>query len=395
MTDRSSFGTPVAPGARSPGLWELLSGAAQLVIIEIVVAAVVFAIARARRLGRPVIEEPIAPIPAGELVRASAGLYRQARAVTFCGRLLRRSASERLARRVGAAPRRRRAAPREPRVGLLGPVGRAGRARDRGARAGDGRGAPGARRRALGDHPTDRGRQRMSDPRASLAAVRDEVTKAVVGQDAILWGLTDALLVRGHVLLEGVPGVAKTLLVKALARALDLEFRRIQFTPDLMPSDVTGSVIYEARTAEFRFRPGPVFTNLLLADEINRTPPKTQAALLEAMEERQVTIDGEPRPLPDPVHRRRDAEPDRVRGDVPAARGPARPVPVQARSVGLPAAGGRRRAVLRHARRGQGPARPGVARRLARSPAPSDLRAGARGRCTGVTDGGRRAHGAT
>jgi MoxR-like ATPase len=140
----------------------------------------------------------------------------------------------------------------------------------------------------------------MSDPRAALLAVRTEVTKAVVGQDAVLWGLTAALLVRGHVILEGVPGVAKTLMVKALARALDLGFRRIQFTPDLMPSDVTGNVIYEERTGEFRFRPGPVFTNLLLADELNRTPPKTQAALLEAMEERQVSIEGETHPLPAP-----------------------------------------------------------------------------------------------
>ena len=97
-----------------------------------------------------------------------------------------------------------------------------------------------------------------------------------------------------------MPGVAKTLMVKALARSLDLGFRRIQLAPDLMPSDVTGNVIYEGSTGEFRFRPGPVFTNLLLADEINRTPPKTQAALLEAMEERQVTTEGESRPLPEP-----------------------------------------------------------------------------------------------
>ena len=133
----------------------------------------------------------------------------------------------------------------------------------------------------------------MTDPRSAFAAIREEVAKAVVGQDAVLWGLTAALLTRGHVILEGVPGVAKTLMVKALARALDLEFRRVQFTPDLMPSDVTGNVVYEARTGGFRFRPGPVFTNLLLADELNRTPPKTQAALLEAMEERQVSIEGE------------------------------------------------------------------------------------------------------
>ena len=101
-------------------------------------------------------------------------------------------------------------------------------------------------------------------------------------------------------LLEGVPGVAKTLLVRTLAAALSLDSKRVQFTPDLMPGDVTGSLIYDARTAQFAFREGPVFTNLLLADEINRTPPKTQAALLEAMEERQVSVDGTPRPLPNP-----------------------------------------------------------------------------------------------
>ncbi|WP_343599538.1 MoxR family ATPase [Mycobacterium sp.] len=136
--------------------------------------------------------------------------------------------------------------------------------------------------------------------RDALLALRTEVAKAVVGQDAVISGLVIALLCRGHVLLEGVPGVAKTLLVRALAAALTLEFKRVQFTPDLMPGDVTGSLVYDARTAAFVFRAGPVFTNLLLADEINRTPPKTQAALLEAMEERQVSVDGEPRELPDP-----------------------------------------------------------------------------------------------
>ena len=140
----------------------------------------------------------------------------------------------------------------------------------------------------------------MTDPRHALAAVREQVGKAVVGQDLVVSGLLAALLVRGHVILEGVPGVAKTLMVKALARSLNLGFRRIQLAPDLMPSDVTGNVIYEGSTGEFRFRPGPVFTHLLLADEINRTPPKTQAALLEAMEERQVTTEGESRPLPEP-----------------------------------------------------------------------------------------------
>ncbi len=134
----------------------------------------------------------------------------------------------------------------------------------------------------------------------ALGRLRTEVAKAVVGQDAVVGGVVIALLCGGHVLLEGVPGVAKTLLVRALATALDLDTKRVQFTPDLMPGDVTGSLIYDARTAAFNFRPGPIFTNLLLADEINRTPPKTQAALLEAMEERTVSIDGVPRRLPEP-----------------------------------------------------------------------------------------------
>ena len=140
----------------------------------------------------------------------------------------------------------------------------------------------------------------VSTVRNSLVALRGEVAKAVVGQDAVVTGLMIALLCRGHVLLEGVPGVAKTLLVRTLAQALDLDFKRVQFTPDLMPGDVTGSLIYDNKTSEFEFRRGPVFTNLLLADEINRTPPKTQASLLEAMEERQVSVDGVPRLLPDP-----------------------------------------------------------------------------------------------
>ncbi len=139
-----------------------------------------------------------------------------------------------------------------------------------------------------------------SAARDSLAKIRTEVGKAVVGQDAAVTGLVIALLCRGHVLLEGVPGVAKTLLVRALAASLGMDSKRVQFTPDLMPGDVTGSLIYDARTAAFSFREGPVFTNLLLADEINRTPPKTQSSLLEAMEERQVTIDGQSHKLPDP-----------------------------------------------------------------------------------------------
>jgi MoxR-like ATPase len=136
--------------------------------------------------------------------------------------------------------------------------------------------------------------------RAALVQVRTEVGKALVGQDGAVTGLIIALLTRGHVLLEGVPGVGKTLLVRALSRALDVATTRIQFTPDLMPGDVTGSLVYDTSAGAFDFRPGPVFTNILLADEINRTPPKTQSALLEAMEERQVSVDGVSRMLPDP-----------------------------------------------------------------------------------------------
>ncbi len=136
--------------------------------------------------------------------------------------------------------------------------------------------------------------------RDALAGVRNEIGKAIVGQDAAITGLVIGLLCQGHVLLEGVPGVAKTLLVRSLGASLQLEMKRVQFTPDLMPGDVTGSLVYDSRTADFTFRQGPVFTNLMLADEINRTPPKTQSALLEAMEERQVTVDGRTMPLPDP-----------------------------------------------------------------------------------------------
>lgn len=136
--------------------------------------------------------------------------------------------------------------------------------------------------------------------RESFEKARAEVGKAVVGQTEAVEGILIALLSGGHVLLEGVPGVAKTLLVRSIASALDLDSARIQFTPDLMPGDVTGSMIYNAQTSSFEFREGPVFTNILIADEINRTPPKTQSALLEAMEERQVSVDGLTRKLDEP-----------------------------------------------------------------------------------------------
>jgi MoxR-like ATPase len=142
----------------------------------------------------------------------------------------------------------------------------------------------------------------MSDPklREAFANVRTEVAKAVVGQDAAVTGLMIALLAGGHVLLEGVPGVAKTLLVRTLSHTLKLETKRVQFTPDLMPGDLTGSLVFDTKAGQFEFREGPVFTNILLADEINRTPPKTQSALLEAMEERQVSVDGTSLKLPVP-----------------------------------------------------------------------------------------------
>lgn len=154
------------------------------------------------------------------------------------------------------------------------------------------------------DQPTPEERKPESpesaQARRALIAVRDEVAKAVVGQEGAVSGLMVALLARGHVLLEGVPGVAKTLLIRSLAAALDVTTKRVQFTPDLMPGDLTGSLVFDSRSSDFVFREGPVFTNLLLADEINRTPPKTQSALLEAMEERQVTVGQATHKLPDP-----------------------------------------------------------------------------------------------
>lgn len=130
--------------------------------------------------------------------------------------------------------------------------------------------------------------------------IQGEMHKAVVGQDELVEMLVVAILAGGHVLLEGVPGVAKTLSVRALARIFNVSFARIQFTPDLMPSDILGINVFDPRDQHFHLKKGPIFAGLVLADEINRTPPKTQSALLEAMEERRVTIDGEPHALPEP-----------------------------------------------------------------------------------------------
>jgi MoxR-like ATPase len=135
---------------------------------------------------------------------------------------------------------------------------------------------------------------------SKIAAMRSEISKSFVGQDRVINGVIIALLAGGHVLLEGVPGLGKTLLVKAMSKAIGGEFSRIQFTPDLMPSDVSGHAVYDPKTETFRIRRGPVFANLLLADEINRAPAKTQAALLEVMQENQVTIEGTSSPLSPP-----------------------------------------------------------------------------------------------
>jgi MoxR-like ATPase len=138
------------------------------------------------------------------------------------------------------------------------------------------------------------------DVAAACERILDEVERAIVGKREVLELVLLGLLADGHVLLEDVPGLAKTLIARSFAQATSLRFSRIQFTPDLMPSDVTGSSIFNQRTADFEFRPGPIFANLVLADEINRAPPKTQAALLEAMQEGQVTTEGETRPLHGP-----------------------------------------------------------------------------------------------
>ncbi|GAA3099893.1 hypothetical protein GCM10020254_51720 [Streptomyces goshikiensis] len=267
-------------------------------------AATLAALWRARRLGPLVTEQLPVAVRASEAAEGRARLYHKAGARDRAATVLRAATRERLAALVGVPPGRAHApeslvpgvcarlpgGAHDVTTLLFGPTPR----RRRGTR----------RARRPTRRPRKRGPHLMTattdSARSSLEAIRTEIGKAVVGQDPAVTGLVVALLCRGHVLLEGVPGVAKTLLVRALAASLELDTKRVQFTPDLMPSDVTGSLVYDARTAEFSFQNGPVFTNLLLADEINRTPPKTQSSLLEAMEERQVTVDGTPRALPEP-----------------------------------------------------------------------------------------------
>ncbi|MHA1865976.1 MAG: AAA family ATPase [Candidatus Heimdallarchaeaceae archaeon] len=140
----------------------------------------------------------------------------------------------------------------------------------------------------------------IKDISIKVQEIKKEIAKVIVGQEKVIDALITAVLADGHVLLEGVPGIAKTLMVRALSKAISSEFKRIQFTPDLMPSDVTGVMAYRPETGEFYFKQGPVFTNILLADEINRAPPKTQAAMLESMQEKQVSVEKHTYSLPEP-----------------------------------------------------------------------------------------------
>src|SRR5216117_3322609 len=152
--------------------------------------------------------------------------------------------------------------------------------------------------------PADADIQAVENLKSACARIKVELSKVIVGQEAVVDQVLIAILTRSHALLVGVPGLAKTLLVSTLSQTLHLSFKRIQFTPDLMPSDITGTeVIYQEAGSgkrEFRFLKGPIFANMILADEINRTPPKTQAAMLEAMQERKITVAGTDFPLPDP-----------------------------------------------------------------------------------------------
>ena len=176
--------------------------------------------------------------------------------------------------------------------------------------------------------------------RDAMMKVRSELGRIIMGQESALEQLATCLLAGGHVILEGVPGLGKTLLAKSLAKLVDAQFRRIQFTPDLLPSDIIGTNIFNVQTSQFSLYRGPIFTEILLADEINRTPPKTQAALLEAMEEKQVTLDGVKNLLPELFFVIATQNPVEYRRDLSAARNAARPIHDENRS-GLSFAGSR------------------------------------------------------
>src|SRR5690242_18461390 len=165
--------------------------------------------------------------------------------------------------------------------------------------------------------PSAGGRMSVAETSDRARAVLDEVEKAVVGKRLPLTLVLSAVLAKGHVLLEDFPGLGKTLAARSLAHVLGLDFARVQFTPDLLPADITGSFLYNQKDGTFEFRRGPLFTGLLLADEINRTPPKTQSALLEAMQERQVTVEGQTFPLPDPFCVLATANPVEYEGTYP------------------------------------------------------------------------------
>ena len=167
------------------------------------------------------------------------------------------------------------------------------------------------------DQPATSATPPLAEVSRLAAAVLDEVQRAVVGKRQELTLVLAALLAGGHVLIEDFPGLGKTLAARSFAQTLGLDFRRAQFTPDLLPADLTGSFVYDQKRSEFDFRPGPLFTGLLLADEINRTPPKTQAALLEAMQERQVTVEGQTFPLAAPFHVLATSNPVEYEGTYP------------------------------------------------------------------------------